>query len=148
MKNTLNLIAFSLITFFIVSCSQGEGPEVVAKAFIDAINAQDYKKAKEYSTDDCKVVIEFLSTRKQTKEAVDKEVVNDLKCEIEGDTTAVCTCFNSKKEKISVSLKKVSDKWLVSSPKETPIGFNDTVIEKVNSDSSSASELDTIIETK
>ena len=45
MKNTLSLIAFSLIAFFIVSCSGGEGPEVAAKAYLDAINAQDFDKA-------------------------------------------------------------------------------------------------------
>ena len=125
MKNTLSLIAFSLIAFFIVSCSGGEGPEVAAKAYLDAFNSEEFEKAKEFATEDLKGMLDFYSKfagmSGEKKAAGSKEVVNDLKCKIEGDTTAFCTCLNSKKEEISVSLKKVADKWLVSQPKESPM---------------------------
>ena len=126
MKNTLSLIAFSLIAFFIVSCSGGEGPEVAAKAYLDAINAQEFDKAKEFATEESKVMIDFLkqisAMSGEKKEGAEKEVVNDLKCKIEGDTTAVCTYLTADKEEKTLNLKKTADKWLVSMPKENPMG--------------------------
>ena len=126
MKNTLSLIAFSLIAFFIVSCSGGEGPEVAAKAYLDAINAQEFDKAKEFATEESKGMIDFLkqisAMSGEKKEGAEKEVVNDLKCKIEGDTTAVCTYLTANKEEKSINLKKTADKWLVSMPKENPMG--------------------------
>ena len=126
MKNTLSLIAFSLIAFFIVSCSGGDGPEVVAKAYLDAINAQEFDKAKEFATEDSKGMIDFLkqisAMSGEKKEAAEKQVVNDLKCKIEGDTTAVCTYLTAAKEEKTINLKKTADKWLVSMPKENPMG--------------------------
>jgi PBP1b-binding outer membrane lipoprotein LpoB len=126
MKNTLSLIAFSLIAFFIVSCSGGQGPEVAAKAYLDAINAQEFDKAKEFATEDSKGMIDIMkqisAMSGEKKEATEKQVVNDLKCKIEGDTTAVCTYLTLEKEEKTINLKKVADKWLVSMPKENPMG--------------------------
>lgn len=126
MKNTLSLIAFSLIAFFIVSCSGGEGPEVAAKAYLDAINAQDFDKAKEFATEDSKGMIDFLkqisAMSGEKKEATEKQVINGLKCKIEGDTTATCTYLTAEKEEKTITLKKSSDKWLVFMPKENPMG--------------------------
>jgi hypothetical protein len=126
MKNTLSLIAFSLIAFFIVSCSGGEGPEVAAKAYLDAINAQEFDKAKEYATEESKGMIDFLkqisAMSGEKKEGAEKQIVKDLKCKIEGDTTAVCTYLTAEKEEKSINLKKTADKWLVSMPKENPMG--------------------------
>ena len=126
MKNTLSLIAFSLIAFFIVSCSGGEGPEVAAKAYLDAMNAQDFEKAKEFATEESKGMIDFMkqisAMSGEKKEGAAKEVVNDLKCKIEGDTTAVCTYLTAEKEEKSINLKKTADKWLVNMPKENPMG--------------------------
>jgi len=150
MKNTLNLIAFSLITFLFVSCSQGEGPEVVAKAFIDAISAEDFDKAKEFATDESKEYIDFFKLlngmKGMNKEDAGKLVVKDLKCKIEGDTTAVCNFLRGEKEE-GLHLKKTAGKWLVSMQKEIPTG-SEAEKEKVKSDSIAASKLDTIIETK
>ena len=126
MKNTLSLIAFSLIAFFIVSCSGGEGPEVAAKAYLDAINAQDFDKAKEFATEDSKGMIDIMkqisAMSGEKKEATEKQVINDLKCKIEGDTTATCTYLTAEKEEKTITLKKTSDKWLVFMPKENPMG--------------------------
>ena len=126
MKNTLSLIAFSLIAFFIVSCSGGDGPEVTAKAFLDAINAQEFDKAQEFATEESKGMIDILKQISAMsggkKEGAEKEVVNDLKCKIEGDTTAVCTYLTAEKEEKTINLKKTADKWLVSMPKENPMG--------------------------
>ena len=126
MKNTLSLIAFSLIAFFIVSCSGGEGPEVAAKAYLDAMNAQDFDKAKEFATEESKGMIDFMkqisAMSGEKKEGAAKEVVNDLKCKIEGDTAAVCTYLTAEKEEKSINLKKMGDKWMVHTPKENPMG--------------------------
>lgn len=126
MKNTLSLIAFSLFAFFIVSCAGSKGPEAVAKAYLDAMNAQDFDKAKEFATEESKGMIDFIkqisAMSGEKKEGAAKEVVNDLKCKIEGDTAAVCTYLTGEKEEKSIGLKKMGDKWLVHTPKENPMG--------------------------
>ena len=117
MKKILSFISFTLITFFIVSCSASDGPEVAAKAYLDAYNAQDFDKAKEYVTEESYVMIELFKEISlklgNGKEVAEKEVVNDLKCKIEGDTAAVCSYLNSEKVVKSTNLKKVGGKWLV-----------------------------------
>ena len=45
-----------------------------------------------------------------------------MKCKIEGDTAAVCTYLTAAKEEKTLNMKKTADKWLVSMPKENPMG--------------------------
>jgi hypothetical protein len=151
MKNTCKLLTFSLIAFLIVSCSQGEGPEVVAKDFIDAISAEDFDKAKEFATDESKEYIDFFKLangmKGKNKEDAEKLVVKDLKCKIEGDTSAVCTFLRGEKEE-GLHLKKTSGKWLVSMQKEIPTA-SEAEKEKAISDSIATSKLlDSINQTK
>jgi hypothetical protein len=155
MKNTLKLIAFSLITFLIVSCSGSKGPEEAVKGYFDAVNAQDYEKAKEYATEESKGIIDlWKKIFPEKNEGAEKEIVKDLKCKIEGDTSAVCTYFNAKNKEQSVKVKKIADKWLIDLAKENLMRFNDAstqeaAIEKAISDSIATSKLlDSINQTK
>ena len=125
MKNTLKLAAFALIAVFVVACSGGNGPETTAKAYIDALNAEDFEKAKEFATEDTKGMLDFMkqisSMGGEKKEAKEKKEIKDLKCTVEGDTTATCTYMAGDKEE-KLNLKKSGEKWLVHMPKENPMG--------------------------
>jgi hypothetical protein len=124
MKNTLKLMAIALVAVFIVSCGGSEGPETTAKAYLDAITAKDFEKAKEFSTEESKAMLDMLkqfASMGGEQEKSEAATYSDLKCTVSGDTTAVCTYKSAEKEE-SINLKKVDAKWLVHQPKENPMG--------------------------
>jgi hypothetical protein len=124
MKNTLKVMAIALVAVFIVSCGGSEGPETTAKAYLDAITAKDFEKAKEYSTEESKAMLDMLkqfASMGGEQEKTEAATYSDLKCTVSGDTTAVCTYKSAEKEE-SINLKKVEAKWLVHQPKENPMG--------------------------
>lgn len=125
MKNTLKFAAVALIAVFVFACSGGNGPETTAKAYLDALNAEDFDKAKEFATEDTKGMLDFMkqiaTMGGEKKEAKEKKEIKDLKCTVEGDTTAVCTYMAADKEE-KLNLKKSGEKWLVHMPKENPMG--------------------------
>jgi hypothetical protein len=128
MKKTLNLVTHLIITFFLVSCSgRGGSPEAVSKAYLEAINSNDFDKARDYVTEESKGMIKIWE--EANFKGSEKDVVNDLKCEIVGDTTALCTFSNVKEEMRTLDLKKIGGKWLVHLSKENPSGgasFNES----------------------
>ena len=120
MKNTLSLIAFSLIAFFIVSCSGGDSPEAASKAYLEAINSNDFDKARDYVTEESKGTMKIWEDA--GLKGSEKDKVEDLKCKITGDTIAVCTFLNAEKEMRTIDLKKIEGKWFVHLSKENPSG--------------------------
>ncbi|MEX1189328.1 MAG: hypothetical protein WED33_08720 [Bacteroidia bacterium] len=128
MKNILKVAAIAMIAVFIVACSGGAGPEGAAKGYLDALKAKDFEKAKEFSTEDSKGMLDFMKQlsamggEKEGEEAAEGGNYSDLKCTVEADTAAVCTYKTDEKEE-TLKLKKMGDKWLVHQPKETPEGM-------------------------
>ncbi len=120
MKKVFQFAAVALVAVM-VSCSGGNGPEGSAKGYLDALMAEDFEKAKEFSTEDTKGMLDFMKSLSsmggEKKEATKKEY-KDLKCTVDaGDSTAVCNYkVEDKDEKIN--LKKTGDKWMVHMPKE------------------------------
>jgi hypothetical protein len=120
MKKVFQFAAIALVAVM-VSCSGGNGPEGSAKGYLDALMAEDFEKAKEFSTEDTKGMLDFMKSLSsmggEKKEATKKEY-KDLKCTVDaGDSTAVCNYkVEDKDEKIN--LKKSGDKWMVHMPKE------------------------------
>jgi hypothetical protein len=120
MKKVFQFAAIALVAVM-VSCSGGNGPEGSAKGYLDALMAEDFEKAKEFSTEDTKGMLDFMKSLSsmggEKKEATKKEY-KDLKCTVDaGDSTAVCNYkVEDKDEKIN--LKKAGDKWMVHMPKE------------------------------
>jgi len=120
MKKVFQFAAIALVAVM-VSCSGGNGPEGSAKGYLDALMAEDFEKAKEFSTEDTKGMLDFMKSLSsmggEKKEATKKEY-KDLKCTVDaGDSTAVCNYkVEDKDEKIN--LKKTGDKWMVHMPKE------------------------------
>ena len=131
MKNALKFAALSLVAVFVFACSGGSGPEKVAQSYLDAFYAEDYEKAKEFSTEETKGFLDFMKnisamSGEKKEETKEKKAIKDLKCTVEGDTTAVCTYMiddkatNAAKEE-KLNLRKAGDKWLVNQPKENPM---------------------------
>jgi hypothetical protein len=120
MKKVFQFAAIALVAVM-VSCSGGNGPEGSAKGYLDALMAEDFEKAKEFSTEDTKGMLDFMKSLSsmggEKKEATKKEY-KDLKCTVDaGDSTAVCSYkVEDKDEKIN--MKKTGDKWMVHMPKE------------------------------
>ncbi len=126
MKKVFQFAAAAVVAV-LVSCSGGSGPEGAAKGYLDALMAEDFEKAKEFSTEDTKGMLDFMksiSGMAGEKKEGEKKAYTDLKCTVEaGDSTAACTYKVEGKEE-SLKLKKGADKWLVHMPKESPAGMD------------------------
>jgi hypothetical protein len=108
------------------SCSGGAGPEETAKLYLDAVNAEDFDKAKEYSMKESAGMLDFMksisSMSGEKKADTPKKEIKDLKCKIEaGDSLAVCT-FSVEGKEEKLNMKNVEGKWLAHQPKEGPPG--------------------------
>lgn len=124
MKTFLKAAAFSMIAVFFVACSGSEGPEGNAKAYLDAVTANDFDKAKEFATEDTKGMLDFMkqiSAMGGEKAAEEAKTYSDLKCTVNADTAAVCTYKAGDKDE-TINMKKTGEKWLVHQPKENPMG--------------------------
>lgn len=136
MKNILKAAAFSMIAVFFVACAGSEGPDANAKAYLDAVSANDFEKAKEFATEDSKGMLDFMkqiSAMGGEKAAEEKKTFSDLKCTVAGDTTAVCTYKSGDKEE-TLNMKKTGEKWLVHQPKENPMGEGGEMMEEAGND--------------
>jgi len=128
MKNSLKFAALILVAVFVYACSGGKGPEGSAKSYLEAYNAKDFEKAKEFATEETKGMLDFMKNIAamggEKQEPAEKKEIKDIKCNVEGDSTATCSfCCNEQGAEDKVSLKKVGDKWLVHQPKESnPMG--------------------------
>jgi hypothetical protein len=114
------------VVSLLFSCSGGSGPEESAKNYIEALNAEDFDKAKEFATKESAGMLDFMksisSMSGEKKADSTKQEIKDLKCVIEaGDSLAVCTFMVDGKEE-KLNMKKVEDKWLAHQPKEGPPG--------------------------
>lgn len=124
------LIGASLaVAGLLFSCSGGAGPEESAKNYIEALNAEDFEKAKEFATKESAGMLDFMKgiagMSGEKKDEASKKEIKDLKCKVEaGDSVAVCTfVVDGKEEKLD--MKNVDGKWLAHQPKEGPPGGMD-----------------------
>lgn len=126
MKKVFQFAAAAVVAV-LVSCSGGSGPEGAAKGYLDALMAEDFEKAKEFSTEDTKGMLDFMKSiagMAGEKKEGEKKTYTDLKCTVEaGDSTAACVYKVEGKEE-SLKMKKAADKWLVHMPKESPAGLD------------------------
>jgi hypothetical protein len=129
MKNTLKLVAVALIAVFVYACGGKDTPEKNAKAYLDAMNGEDFDKAKEFCTKETGSMLDMMKSLTASMGAVNKDAkkekveIKDLKCTVSGDTTAVCTyCCTKEGKPGELKMKKEGDKWLAHQPKENPMG--------------------------
>lgn len=138
--------AFFAVAGLLFSCSEPSGPEETANSFINALNAEDFEKAKEYSTKETAKMLDFMKSitgmSGEKKEEKPKKEVKDLKCKVEaGDTLAVCSYMVDGKEE-KLNMKNVEGKWLAHMPKEGP-GELDPNMMDMDADTDSAGAVST-----
>ena len=133
MKKLFQLAAVLLTVVILGSCAGTTSPEKVAEKFVNHLNKREYAEAKALGTESTAQMVSFLE-QFPSDEAVEDIIVEDMNCEITGDT-AICT-YTANGEKETIELVKKDDKWLVDMKKEMPEGDdfsldleNDTLVE-------------------
>ena len=118
------LLTFSLLCgLFLVSCSSNN-PKAVAEKFLKAVNKLDFTEAKKYCDEDTQKLLslmESFSKDEDTKKAKEKASDDDFtitKVEENGDKAKVYYKAKDSEKEVSLDLKKVDGKWLVSVNKE------------------------------
>ena len=154
MKKHLTLAITAVFALLIASCGgAGNGPEKAAQAFLDAVDARDFDKAKELSTTESHKMIEmiagFAEMAPDTAEIEPKKVG---KCELEGEDKALCTyCCDSEGAETTLNMQKVDGAWKADMSKETLFGdenpLDDINMEDLESEMNDmGEELDSVVE--
>ena len=114
---------FLLGSLLLVSCSQNT-PKAVAEKFLKAVNKLDFTEAKKYCDEDTQKLLslmESFSKDEDSKKAKEKASDDDFtitKVEENGDKAKVYYKAKDSEKEVSLDLKKVDGKWLVSVNKE------------------------------
>lgn len=138
----LKLSFAALTAVLIYSCSGKTGPEAVTESYLTAVNNNDSTKIAELLTRESKdtytnnreIAEMFFLGMHRGKE------VKDIKCEVSGDTTAVCSfCCASEDKPGQVNLVKEGNDWKVDWKKEMPdmesmMEMDSTMMEEVPSE--------------
>lgn len=114
------IIIATLLLGFLFSCdTKTGGPEANAEKFLVAIGEADFKKAKEYCTEETKTLISMAESFAGEMKKGDVEIkIEDLTCEEDGDKATCTYCCNDKGENESLNMRKVNGEWLVSISKD------------------------------
>lgn len=118
------LIALIFITF-LISCqlfkSGKNNPEFVAQTFLEHIQRLEFEEAKEYSTEETKMMLTFFTTISEL--VPDSQRVTETKpdvviheCVVQGETAQCSYSANGKDQ--TIDLLKQDGKWLVDMKKE------------------------------
>lgn len=118
MKLTI-FITFSLLLVFAACQPTKKTAEQTARHFLEALERKQYAKAKQFSTENTKQLLDLvqklaLFTPKKSK----KMDVKKMACVTTGDNQATCNyCCNEQGENGKLDLVKVKGKWLVDMKK-------------------------------
>lgn len=123
MKSIIKTTIAVAISIAMFGCS-GDSPEKAAQAFLDAVNAKDFEKAKTLSTEDSHKMIDLIASFAQAGEEEEAEVkkVDVKKCTVDGDKAVCDYCCDAEGKETQINLKKEGDKWLADMSKETLFG--------------------------
>lgn len=115
-----------MVFIFLVYCMTGcqkNTPSYVALQFLEAINNNDFAKAKKYCTEDAKKLMEVMENmmkmvpKEQLQKSKLKESISVLREEIAGDKALVVYKSSKSEKEEMLKMKKVNGKWLVSMDK-------------------------------
>lgn len=131
MKFKFSLILIAAIGFLMVSC--GDKPETVVEKYYTHFYKAEYKEANKYVVKEkqglCELLNNYIPETEKSKLAKSEVTVKNIKCKVEDDTTATCSCEivtkvegEVKKSEENIKLKKVDNKWLVNQGKEDFMG--------------------------
>ena len=109
----------------LVSCQlikkKTESPEFVAKTFLEHIQKLEFEEAKEYSTEETKMMLTFFTSitelvpDSERVPAVETDVIIQ-NCILQGETAQCSYTANNKNQ--TIDLLKQDGKWLVDMKKE------------------------------
>ncbi len=131
MKIKFSLFLLTSISLLLVSCKNK--PETVVEKYYTHFYKAEYKEAIKYVVKEqqglCELLDSHIPETKKAEMAKAEVSVKNIKCEIQDDTTAICTCeimtkTNGKEEKMGeqVKLKKIDNKWYINQGKEDFLG--------------------------
>ena len=137
MKRIALVTSVVLVAIVSVACKQNKPEPVVEKYFTHFYRAE-FEAIQNYVTEEHRSYYEIL--RQLTAESVEVQPqvkVSDIKCEIQSDTVAVCSCLvavdaegmEGMSTEQTVQLKKVNKTWLVNQGKEGGNMFAPTIEE-------------------
>lgn len=121
MKKYLVVIFISLM-YFTVGCKKNS-PSYVALQFIEALNNNDFTKAKKYCTEDTKKLMEIMEgmmkmvPKEQLQKTKIKQEITILREEIAGDRALIVYKSSKSDKEEQLKMKKIDGKWLVSMDK-------------------------------
>jgi hypothetical protein len=124
MKKVALITNVILLAIVFLACKQNKPEPVVEKYYTHFIRGE-FKEVKECVMEEHHSyydLLEQLIASQEMKEEKPTVKVTNTKCEIEGDTVAVCSCMvqvddQEPKEQV-LQLKKVNKVWLVNQGKE------------------------------
>ena len=122
-KLLLSLIAFSFLSFGVMSCGSKSNPKDVAQNFLSSLTKMDYEGAKKYGTPDTGKMLDMLASFSSMMEDSIKNKAKDVKVAIkdvkeEGDKATVTYTNTDKEGDQTLNLVKQDGKWLVNMSKE------------------------------
>jgi len=128
MKKIIAVFAF-LSLALMVSCSSGNGPEDVAKKFVEANSKADFATAKKYADEQTGQMLEMMAgfiPKDKQEELKKKNITIEIVSSEEKDSTAVVKynvlvdgkADEKAPEAKSLDLKKIKGEWKVTMNKE------------------------------
>ncbi len=121
MNKYLVFIFISLLCF--VTACKKDSPSHVALQFLEAINNNDFAKAKKYCTEDAKKLMEIMEgmikmvPKDQLQKTKIKQEITVLREEIAGDKALIVYKSSKSDKEEQLKMKKIDGKWLVSMDK-------------------------------
>ena len=123
MKKLSTILVIVIVLLTLTAC--GNKPEKTATAFLSAVQAKDFEKAKEYTTDEGKELLTMAATMTASMDEQEDENItfNIIETVVEGDSAVVKyeeidgDNPDSKKEQ-ELQMVKVDGDWKVALSKE------------------------------
>jgi mRNA-degrading endonuclease YafQ of YafQ-DinJ toxin-antitoxin module len=120
--NKYLIFIFISTIFFTVACKKNS-PSHVALQFLEALNNNDFAKAKKYCTEDAKKLMEIMEgmmkmvPKEQLQKAKVKQTITVLREETAGDKALIIYKSSKSDKEEQLKMKKIDGKWLVSMDK-------------------------------
>lgn len=128
------LLLFTILLYSCTGTNTTEGsPEDTMSGFIEKITTQDYQGAKEYTSNETDMVLDFMEKRVQMLKTMGKEdqipaLINNIDfsqvkftCKTEGDKATCKCCEEITGNCNDITVIKEGGKWLIDSPKESTV---------------------------
>lgn len=124
------LVLTLLVGLFMLSGCGKSCPKCNAQAFLDAVQQQDFAKAKQLSTEESHKVLDFAETLTDMagEELRPADELKVASCEVDGDKATCTYCCDEEGEDAVLSMKNVDGVWMADLSTEE---FNENLDEEM-----------------